>query len=147
MRQLNSGLQSQAVDKFMKQPFRSGWDPEHGGLFTFQDVDDFCPTQLEWRMKLWWPHTEAMVAFLMAFAETQDQELLELFDQVANYTFAKFRDPELGGEWFGYLSQEGQVALTIKGGPFKGCFHVPRALYMCEEILKSLLQTKSAIQK
>ncbi|ETE67394.1 N-acylglucosamine 2-epimerase [Ophiophagus hannah] len=147
MRQLNSGLQSQAVDKFMKQPFRSGWDPEHGGLFAFQDVDDFCPTQLEWRMKLWWPHTEAMVAFLMAFAETQDQELLELFHQVANYTFAKFRDPELAGEWFGYLSQEGQVALTIKGGPFKGCFHVPRALYMCEEILKSLLETKSAIPK
>ncbi|XP_058028385.1 N-acylglucosamine 2-epimerase [Ahaetulla prasina] len=147
MRQLNSGLQSQAVDKFMKQPFRSGWDPEHGGLFAFQDVDGFCPTQLEWRMKLWWPHTEAMIAFLMGFAETQDQELLELFHQVANYTFAKFRDPGLAGEWFGYLSQEGKVALTIKGGPFKGCFHVPRALYMCEEILKSLLETKSAIQK
>ncbi|KAK9407628.1 N-acylglucosamine 2-epimerase [Crotalus adamanteus] len=146
MRQLNPGLQSQAVEKFMKQPFRSGWDPEHGGLFAFQDVDGFCPTQLEWRMKLWWPHTEAMVAFLMGFAETQDQELLELFHQVANYTFAKFRDP-VAGEWFGYLSQEGKVALTIKGGPFKGCFHVPRALYMCEEILKSLMETKSAIQK
>ncbi|XP_063150310.1 N-acylglucosamine 2-epimerase [Candoia aspera] len=146
MRQHNSDLQSQAVDKFMKQPFYSGWDPEHGGLFAFQDVDGLCPTQLEWKMKLWWPHTEAMVAFLMGFAETQDQELLELFHQVANYVFAKFHDPA-AGEWFGYLTQEGKVALTIKGGPFKGCFHVPRALYMCEEILKSLVETKSAVQK
>lgn len=31
----------------------------------------------------------------------------------------QFRDPEYG-EWFGYLNREGMVALTIKGGPFKG---------------------------
>lgn len=24
------------------------------------------------------------------------------------------------GEWFGYLTQEGKVALDFKGGPFKG---------------------------
>lgn len=40
-------------------------------------------------MKLWWPHTEAMIAFLMGFAETRDPELLQLFDQVAKYAFAK----------------------------------------------------------
>lgn len=50
----------------------------------------------------------------------------------------QFRDPEYG-EWFGYLNREGKVALTIKGGPFKGCFHVPRCLAMCEEMLSALL--------
>ncbi|XP_077185812.1 N-acylglucosamine 2-epimerase isoform X2 [Paroedura picta] len=146
-RQRDAALVSRAVEKFMKQPFRSGWDPEYGGLFSFQDVDGLCPTQLEWRMKLWWPHTEAMVAFLMGFAETQDPELLEMFNQVAEYTFAKFSDPETG-EWFGYLTQEGRVALSIKGGPFKGCFHVPRALHMCQEILESLIRkTKSLDQE
>lgn len=138
-RQHDPALVSQAVEKFMKQPFHSGWDSEHGGLFAFQDVDGLCPTQLEWNMKLWWPHTEAMIAFLMGFAETRDRELLKLFNQVAEYTFAKFSDSERQ-EWFGYLTQEGKVALTIKGGPFKGCFHVPRALYMCEEILESLIR-------
>nr|XP_060619181.1 N-acylglucosamine 2-epimerase isoform X1 [Anolis sagrei ordinatus] len=138
-RQQDSALQSQAVEKFIKQPFHSGWDPEHGGLFSFQDVDGLCPTQLEWKMKLWWPHTEAMIAFLMGFADTRDRELLELFDQMAKYTFDKFHDSE-AGEWFGYLAQEGKVALTIKGGPFKGCFHVPRALYMCEDILETLIR-------
>lgn len=55
MRQLNSDLQFQAVEKFMKQPFRSGWDPEHGGLFAFQDVDGFCPTQV-WTVKSYFHH-------------------------------------------------------------------------------------------
>lgn len=127
------------IDKFLLLPFHSGWDPEHGGLFYFQDADDLCPTQLEWNMKLWWPHSEAMIAFLMGYSDSGDPALLHLFYQVAEYTFRQFRDPEYG-EWFGYLNQEGKVALTIKGGPFKGCFHVPRCLAMCEQILGALLQ-------
>ncbi|XP_006900041.1 PREDICTED: N-acylglucosamine 2-epimerase [Elephantulus edwardii] len=131
-------LRTLVVDKFLLQPFRSGWDPDHGGLFSFQDIDGLCPTQLEWAMKLWWPHCEAMVAFLMGYSETGEPALLHLFCQVAEYTFCQFRDPE-HGEWFGYLNREGKVALTIKGGPFKGCFHVPRCLAMCEEMLDALL--------
>uniref|UniRef100_A0A8C8RUM9 N-acylglucosamine 2-epimerase n=1 Tax=Pelusios castaneus TaxID=367368 RepID=A0A8C8RUM9_9SAUR len=138
-RQGDSALAAQVIQGFMVQPFRAGWDPEHGGLFAFQDVDGLCPTQLEWSMKLWWPHVEAMVAFLAAYAHSRDPALLHLFHQVAEYTFQRFRDPA-HGEWFGYLARDGTVALSIKGGPFKGCFHVPRALHMCEELVEQLLQ-------
>ncbi|KAF3812442.1 hypothetical protein GH733_019578 [Mirounga leonina] len=131
-------LRAHVINKFLLLPFRSGWDPDHGGLFYFQDADGLCPTQLEWAMKLWWPHSEAMIAFLMGYSDSGDPALLHLFYQVAEYTFRQFRDPEYG-EWFGYLNQEGKVALTIKGGPFKGCFHVPRCLAMCEEMLGALL--------
>uniref|UniRef100_A0A8B9YCP8 N-acylglucosamine 2-epimerase n=1 Tax=Bos mutus grunniens TaxID=30521 RepID=A0A8B9YCP8_BOSMU len=131
-------LRAHVIDKFLLLPFHSGWDPEHGGLFYFQDADGLCPTQLEWAMKLWWPHSEAMIAFLMGYSETGDPALLRIFYQVAEYTFHRFRDPEYG-EWFGYLNRDGKVALTIKGGPFKGCFHVPRCLAMCEEMLNNLL--------
>lgn len=31
----------------------------------------------------------------------------------------KFSD-EKHGEWFGYLSRQGEVVLDFKGGPFKG---------------------------
>ncbi|XP_059106571.1 N-acylglucosamine 2-epimerase isoform X1 [Peromyscus eremicus] len=132
-------LRMHIIDKFLLLPFYSGWDPEHGGLFYFQDADGFCPTQLEWDMKLWWPHCEAMIAFLMGYSDSGDPTLLKIFNQVAEYTFCHFRDPEFG-EWFGYLNREGKVALTIKGGPFKGCFHVPRCLAMCEQILEALLR-------
>ena len=47
--------------------------------------------------------------------------------------------PLKGGEWAGYLSREGKVKMDFKGGPFKGCFHVPRALMLCESILKQML--------
>ncbi len=28
---------------------------------------------------------------------------------------------------------------TFKGGPYKGCFHVPRALFFCEQQLQKAL--------
>lgn len=38
-------------------------------------------------MKLWWPHSEAMIAFLMGYSDSGDPTLLHLFYQVAEYTF------------------------------------------------------------
>ncbi|KAB1253358.1 N-acylglucosamine 2-epimerase [Camelus dromedarius] len=105
---------------------------------THRRGDPALRAHLEWAMKLWWPHSEAMIAFLMGYSDGGDPTLLHVFYQVAEYTFRQFRDPEYG-EWFGYLNREGKVALTIKGGPFKGCFHVPRCLAMCEEMLSALL--------
>ncbi|CAJ1055163.1 N-acylglucosamine 2-epimerase [Xyrichtys novacula] len=134
-------LQQTAINKFMELPYKAGWDTEHGGLLYFLDVDGHCPTQLEWNMKLWWPHCEALIAYLMAYSHTKRPELLERFSQVYEYTFSHFPDAE-GGEWFGYLSREGKVALDFKGGPFKGFFHVPRCLYMCERLLDDLLGNK-----
>ncbi|CDQ73811.1 unnamed protein product [Oncorhynchus mykiss] len=131
-------LQRTAVDKFMEIPFLTGWDKEHGGLLYFLDVDGYCPTQLEWSMKLWWPHCEALIAYLMAYSHTKEPALLDRFSQVYDYTFSHFSDAE-NGEWFGYLTQQGKVTLDFKGGPFKGFFHVPRCLYMCEKILDSIL--------
>ncbi|GAB0202301.1 N-acylglucosamine 2-epimerase [Grus japonensis] len=135
----DAGLGARAVAALVEGPLRGGWDPQHGGLFAFLDADGHCPTQLEWSMKLWWAQAEAMVALLAAYAHRPRARLLRHFQRVATYAFDKFRDPE-HGEWFGYLSREGNVALTIKGGPFKGCFHVARALLLCEEMLEGLLQ-------
>ncbi|XP_076847646.1 N-acylglucosamine 2-epimerase isoform X2 [Brachyhypopomus gauderio] len=131
-------LQKVAVAKFMEVPFLRGWDQKHGGLFYFLDVDGHCPIQLEWNMKLWWAHCEALIAFLMAYSHLGEPALLERFTQVYDYTFSHFPDEE-NGEWFGYLSQQGDVVLDFKGGPFKGFFHVPRCLYMCEKMLDHLL--------
>ena len=39
-------------------------------------------------MKLWWPHCEALIAFLMAYSQTKRPELLERFFQVYEYTFS-----------------------------------------------------------
>uniref|UniRef100_A0A8C9J6L3 N-acylglucosamine 2-epimerase n=1 Tax=Panthera tigris altaica TaxID=74533 RepID=A0A8C9J6L3_PANTA len=94
-------LRAHVIDKFLLLPFRSGWDADHGGLFYFQDADGLCPTQLEWAMKLWWPHSEAMIAFLMGYSDSGDPALLHLFCRVADYTFRQgdSRPRAKAGRW------------------------------------------------
>ena len=38
---------------FVDKMFSAAWDPNHGGIFTFLDVDGLNPTELTWNMKLW----------------------------------------------------------------------------------------------
>ncbi|MCC5877606.1 MAG: AGE family epimerase/isomerase [Candidatus Sumerlaeia bacterium] len=118
--------------------FDFGWDKEHGGIYYFLDREGYSPIQLEWSMKLWWPHCEALVAFIMAYEETGDSQYLEKFRTVHDYSFEHFSDKK-HGEWFGYLDRMGNVTHRFKGGPYKGCFHVPRALFLVEKTLGSIL--------
>lgn len=117
--------------------FERGWDREHGGLLYFVDVDGMPPTQLEHDMKLWWPHNEACIAALMAFAGTGNPRYAGLFEKLHEWTFAHFPDPRFG-EWYGYLHRDGTVSTPIKGGMWKGAFHVPRGLLMCQKLLAGI---------
>ena len=117
--------------------FDLGWDTKYGGIFYFLDRSGRSPTQLEWNMKLWWPHNEALIAFLMAFRATGEARYLARFQQMHDYAFAKFPDPR-HGEWYGYLDRHGEVTHRFKGSPYKGCFHLPRALYLALEEMDKL---------
>ncbi len=104
-----------------------GWDAQHGGLLYFMDTHGRPTLQLEATMKLWWPHTEAIYALVLAYTETGEARWLEWLEKVDRYSFETFVDP-VHGEWFGYCDRRGDLALTAKGGSYKGFFHVPRAL-------------------
>ncbi|KAK3102532.1 hypothetical protein FSP39_012016 [Pinctada imbricata] len=112
-------LKKTALEQFMLNPLNYGWDKEYGGIYYFLDADGLSPTQLEWDMKLWWPHNEAMISFLMAYKETNDVMYLDLFAKVFDYSCSHFVD-EKQGEWFGYLNRRGEVTHRFKGGPWKG---------------------------
>lgn len=105
----------------------TGWDPLHGGLFYFMDAEGLPALQLEADMKLWWPHTEAIYALALAYAKTRDPKWLDWWQRVDAYTFRTFPDPA-HGEWFGYCDRAGRPSNSLKGGPYKGFFHVPRCL-------------------
>ncbi len=130
-------LERLGVD-IVDRSFDFGWDEEFDGLFYFLDREGYSPSQLEWNMKLWWPHCEAMIGFLMAYRATGSERHFDRFVQVADYCFENFADPE-HGEWFGYLDRYGTATHRFKGGPYKGCFHVPRALWRCETLLREAL--------
>jgi N-acylglucosamine 2-epimerase len=131
-------LSALAID-IVRWSHRQGWDDDHGGLFYFLDAGGHSPVQLEWFMKLWWPHCEALYAHLLNYRITGDEADWQAFSDVDRYAFEHFSDPE-HGEWFGYLDREGRVTHTFKGGPYKGCFHVPRALWLCWRTLGEMEQ-------
>ncbi len=107
--------------------FNIGWDKKYGGLLYFVDRENRPCEQLEWDMKLWWPHDEMLIAFMMAYRITKDEKYLRLYKKVHNYSFKHFKDKQFG-EWYGYLHRDGSVANNAKGNIFKGPFHLPRAL-------------------
>ena len=115
----------------------AGWDQQHGGYFYFMDVAGKPPMQLEWSMKLWWVHVEALNAFASAYEATGDQAWLQRFEKVHHYTWDRFPDHQYG-EWFAYLDRRGDATHLLKGGPYKCCFHLPRALLLCSNIFNKL---------
>ena len=115
-----------------------GWDKEQEGIFYFMDAQGHPPQQLEWDQKLWWVHLEAMICFLKGYELSGSKACWYWFKKIHHYTWSHFRDSKRGGEWYGYLNRSGEVRLSLKGGKWKGCFHVPRALFKLYEISKRL---------
>jgi len=68
---------------------------------------------------------------------TRRADCQEWYQKMHDYTWSHFADAE-HAEWFGYLNRQGQVLLNLKGGKWKGCFHLPRALYLCWQQFEAL---------
>ena len=113
------------------------WDKEYGGIFYFMDIMGKPVQQLEWDQKLWWVHIETLISLIKGYHLTGNPECLTWFEKLHEYTWSNFADPEFG-EWFGYLNRKGEVLLPLKGGKWKGCFHVPRGLYQVWKTLEKL---------
>ncbi len=127
-------LIDQAIEIALKTA-EFGWDKEHGGIFYFMDRKGAPRVELEWDQKLWWVHIESMITMIKGYQLTGNEQCLEWFLRLHDYTWSHFKDQE-HPEWFGYLNRRGEVLLPLKGGKWKGCFHVPRGLYQCWKILE-----------
>lgn len=133
-------LINKAVETTLKM-IDYGWDKEYGGIFYYMDRLGRPPQQLEWDQKLWWVHIETLISLLKGYNLIGSKECLEWFSKIHDYTWTHFKDQEYP-EWFGYLNRRGEVLLTLKGGKWKGCFHVPRGLYQCWKILEEINSEK-----
>ena len=128
--------------EYAYEQYEFGLDRRYGGLFYFMDVLGRPHMELQYDMKLWWPHNEAILAMLHAWRLTGEKKFLDAFLQMDEYSFSHFRDPEYG-EWYGYLNRAGEPTHSLKGGKWKTFFHVPRCLLLSLEQMKKL-QTKGA---
>lgn len=132
----NRELAEQAVAIALRT-IEYGWDEQFGGIYYFLDRLGHPPQQLEWDQKLWWVHVETLITLIKGYAQTGNEECLRWFRTVHEYTWSHFPDPEFG-EWYGYLNRRGEVLLPLKGGKWKGCFHVPRGLYQVWKTIESM---------
>lgn len=137
----NQGLMDQAVNRCLDL-LEFGWDKQYGGIFYFMDAKGAPPLSLEWDQKLWWVHVETLLALAKAYLYTNRSDVWDWYQRVHDYTWHHFPDPT-HGEWLGYLNRQGEPLLSLKGGKWKGCYHVPRALYECWQVFDILEKTHS----
>lgn len=118
-----------------------GWDEQYGGIYYFMDRLGKPRHELEYDQKLWWVHIETLISMLKGYQLTGNEECLEWFKRIHDYTWSHFTDSE-HPEWYGYLNRQGEVLLPLKGGKWKGCFHVPRGLMNCWLMLDEIANRK-----
>lgn len=113
------------------------WDNQYGGLLLARDVAGGTPWWKFPDSKIWWPHTEALYALLLAYEFSKEQWCLDWFAQVHNYAFSHYPvTPH--GEWTQKLDRQGRKFTETIALPVKDPFHLPRALIYCIEVLQRL---------
>ena len=89
---------------------------------------------MEW-IKLWWVHIRTLISLLSGYQLT----FRRMLAWSKNTRLHLDINPIIDG---GYLNRQGEVLLKLKGGKWKGCFHVPRGLYQCWKTLEKINRTK-----
>ena len=62
--------------------------------------------------------TEAVIATLHAYHQTNDGHYLKLFNQAYDWALRHFKVTY--GEWYGYLHRDGSLSVDLKGNIYKG---------------------------
>jgi N-acylglucosamine 2-epimerase len=118
---------------------KMGWDAQYGGLLYYCDARGLPSAEYPHDMKLWWPHNEAIIATLLAYWLTGEEQYARWHERVHEWAYAHFPDP-VHGEWFGYLHRDGTVSTRLKGNLWKGPFHLPRMQWFCTQRIEEMLQ-------
>ena len=136
------------VIKILKNTFKIGWDKEYGGIFRFIGLDGNKPsgevlglpyeTQIldTWDMKLWWVHTEFLLAVHMAsLFDNNDEELVLMASAIHDYTFNIFPNKDKSiGEWIQKRDRYGNPLDKIVALPIKDPYHISRDLLILIEL-------------
>jgi N-acylglucosamine 2-epimerase len=126
-----------------------GWDSEFGGLLRFVDKNGGKPTGMlisdpyeqlildTWDTKLWWPHSEALYATLLAERITHDERWGVWYKKIHNYVFNTFPNPDISvKEWIQIRDRKGIPIEKVVALPVKDPFHIIRNVLLIIELLE-----------
>lgn len=129
-----------------------GWDSEYGGLpqfvhkdggkpkgsITSNNINDHMVKELRenWSNKLWWVHSEALYALILAYENSGDSWFLNTYWQFHDYVFKTFPNPDKKiGEWIQIQDRKGKPDDKVVALPVKDPYHITRAFM---HLIKSL---------
>lgn len=150
----NRALLSEAAET-LHWALEKGWDSQYGGIPQFLDKsgrapEGDVPPELEghemvkklrggWSNKLWWVHSEALYALLLAYEQLGEPWMDEWYARVHDYTFSTFPNPDrLVGEWIQIRDRQGRPENRIVALPVKDPFHIVRAFVLAIPVLERL---------
>jgi len=121
----------------IKRHIEYGWDDQYGGILLSRDRAGGDPWWPFAESKLWWPHTEALYALLLAYEQSGGQWTLDWYSRVHDYAFDHYPVP-IYGEWTQKLNRHGKKFTETVALPVKDPFHLPRSLISCISVLERL---------
>jgi N-acylglucosamine 2-epimerase len=125
----------QRAAEVMRWHLELGWDKEYGGLSLGVDIEGHPPFMPNSEVKLWWPHTEALYALLLADSLTHEPWCREWYERVHEWSFDHFPMPEVG-EWRQRLDRQGKPLQGFVALPVKDPFHLPRSVILAIQLLR-----------
>lgn len=136
----------QAVET-IETMYNLGWDQQHGGLLRFVTLEGLPPQGTptnafeeailtSWNTKLWWVHSEAVYATLLAYTLIGHDTFLSIFEHLCDYTFKTFPNPDTTvGEWIQICNRQGIPHDKFVALPVKDPYHIYRNLLLCVDLL------------
>lgn len=130
--------------------FDLGWDEVHDGLLHYADADRGEPRgvigdtdcerriRASWDTKLWWAHTEALVAAAASHFLTGDSAARAWFNRTWCYVWCTFPhpDPQIG-EWIQIRDRRGAPLERVVALPVKDPYHIARNMLQLLEMFSS----------
>ena len=120
-----------------KRHIEYGWDEQYGGILLSRDAAGGDPWWPFADSKLWWPHTEALYALLLAFEHSGADWALYWFTRAHKYAYGHYPVP-VYGEWTQKLDRRGKKFSKTVALPVKDPFHLPRSLIYCIDLLQRM---------
>lgn len=130
--------------------FEAGQDRQFGGIFRYVDREGGKPKGIPseeryealmmdtWDTKIWWPHSEALFATLLAYRITGDDRFETLHSTLVDYVFGTFPnlDPKIG-EWIQIRDRRGAPLDKCVALPVKDPYHILQDVLLMIELLHS----------
>ena len=89
-----------------------------------------------WSSKLWWPHSEALYASLLAYRVGGKGSDARWYERLHGYVFDTFPNPDASvGEWIQIRDRAGAPMDKVVALPVKDPFHIVRNVLAVLELL------------